>query len=79
MAQNPETHRHAQAEVDQVVGHDRLPSVDDIPNLPYIDAIVKETMRWHPSLPLGSLSARLLCYADANSIPYRSLSCGFGR
>ncbi|EMD36016.1 hypothetical protein CERSUDRAFT_52754 [Gelatoporia subvermispora B] len=53
MAQNPEVHRWAQAEVDHVVGQDRMPSVDDIPNLPYIDAIVKETMRWHPSLPLG--------------------------
>ncbi|EMD36018.1 hypothetical protein CERSUDRAFT_115946 [Gelatoporia subvermispora B] len=54
MAENPEVHRRAQAEVDHVVGQDRMPSIGDIPNLPYIDAVVKEAMRWHPSLPLGA-------------------------
>ena len=33
----------AQAELESVVGTSRLPTVDDSPNLPYINAIVKET------------------------------------
>ncbi|EMD36019.1 hypothetical protein CERSUDRAFT_96243 [Gelatoporia subvermispora B] len=27
--------------------------MNDISNLPYIDAVIKETMRWHASLPPG--------------------------
>ncbi|OCH91964.1 cytochrome P450 [Obba rivulosa] len=53
MALNPDKQRLAQAEIDRVVGMDRLPIIEDIPNLPYINAVIKETMRWNPSLPLG--------------------------
>ncbi|OCH84169.1 cytochrome P450 [Obba rivulosa] len=53
MALSPNKQVLAQAEIDRVVGIDRLPSIEDMPNLPYINAVIKETMRWHPSLPLG--------------------------
>ncbi|OCH86925.1 cytochrome P450 [Obba rivulosa] len=53
MALNPDKQRLAQAEIDRVVGMDRLPIIEDMPNLPYINAVIKETMRWNPSLPLG--------------------------
>ncbi|KAJ5425370.1 Cytochrome P450 E-classgroup I [Penicillium sp. CMV-2018d] len=52
MAQFPAVQRHAQAELDEVVGL-RLPTLNDRPNLPYIDALIKEVMRWHPIGPLG--------------------------
>ena len=42
----PEVQIKAQAELDQVVGPHRLPTLDDRHNLPYITAIVKETMRY---------------------------------
>jgi len=49
----PEVQRKAQEEIDGVVGTDRLPSFQDRQNLPYVDAIVKEVLRWHPVAPMG--------------------------
>ncbi|PBK93541.1 cytochrome P450, partial [Armillaria gallica] len=50
----PEIQAKAQAEVDAVIGHGtRLPNFDDHPQLPYIDAIVLEVLRWNPVVPLG--------------------------
>jgi len=49
----PEAQRAAQAELDRVVGSDRLPSFEDRVSLPYITAIMQETLRWRPALPLG--------------------------
>ena len=41
----PEIQRKAQAEVDRVVGRDRLPEFSDEPALPYVTALVKEVLR----------------------------------
>ncbi|KAF8191538.1 cytochrome P450 [Mycena galopus ATCC 62051] len=49
----PSVMRTAQAELDEVVGRDRMPSLSDRANLPYIEAIVKEVLRWRPVGPLG--------------------------
>ncbi|KDQ62054.1 hypothetical protein JAAARDRAFT_448042 [Jaapia argillacea MUCL 33604] len=49
----PEVQKKAQAELDTVVGTDRLPSPADREHLPYVDALVKEVYRWHPVGPLG--------------------------
>ncbi|KAF7289244.1 Cytochrome P450 [Mycena indigotica] len=43
----------AQAELDSVVGFDRLPSFSDYDSLPFIRAIVNETLRWRPVAVLG--------------------------
>ncbi|KAF8815532.1 cytochrome P450 [Phlegmacium glaucopus] len=53
MALYPEVQRKAQAELDAVVGPNRLPDFEDRPSLPYINAIVKESMRWNLVLPLA--------------------------
>lgn len=53
MALCPEVQRKAQAEVDAIVGKDRLPNFLDRESLPYVNAIVKELLRWNPSVPLG--------------------------
>ncbi|KAF8968805.1 cytochrome P450 [Flammula alnicola] len=53
MIHYPEIMRKAQAEIDRVVGRDRLPSFSDRPNLPYIRALVKELLRWRPAGPMG--------------------------
>jgi cytochrome P450 len=52
MAKFPDVQRHAQAELDLMVGS-RLPTMDDRPNLPYVNALMKEVMRWHPVAPLA--------------------------
>ncbi|KHN94886.1 Cytochrome P450 [Metarhizium album ARSEF 1941] len=49
----PGVARKAQRELDQVVGPDRMPTFDDLDRLPYIHAIVKETLRWRPVIPGG--------------------------
>ncbi|KDQ59105.1 hypothetical protein JAAARDRAFT_33833 [Jaapia argillacea MUCL 33604] len=49
----PDVQKRAQAELDRVVGSSRLPGFDDRKDLPYLNAIVKETMRWQPVTPLA--------------------------
>ena len=53
----PDVARRAQAEIDAVVGQDRLPSFSDRERLPYINALVLEVMRWHSVGPTGNLLA----------------------
>ena len=50
----PQVQRRAQAELDLVIGRDRLPTLDDRPRLPYVEALRKELMRWHVVAPLGT-------------------------
>ncbi|KAF9261942.1 cytochrome P450 [Marasmius fiardii PR-910] len=53
MLLNPHAQARAQKELDDVVGSSRLPDFSDRDNLPYINAIYAETLRWNPVLPLG--------------------------
>ncbi|XP_068655426.1 flavonoid 3'-monooxygenase [Aristolochia californica] len=53
LIRHPEVLAQAQRELDSVVGRDRLVSETDIPQLPYLQAVVKETFRLHPSTPLS--------------------------
>lgn len=50
---HPEVLPAAHAELDAVVGSDRLPSYTDEPSLPYIRALAKEALRWRPVAVLG--------------------------
>ncbi|CAL4922772.1 unnamed protein product [Urochloa decumbens] len=52
LLRNPEAMAKATEELDRVVGRDRFVVEADIPNLPFLEAIVKETMRLHPVAPL---------------------------
>jgi hypothetical protein len=47
--------RKAQAEIDAVVGSDRLPKFSDRPDLPFVEAIVTEVLRWNSVAPTGEL------------------------
>ena len=55
----PRVQERAQAEIDAVIGSERLPSLDDKKNLPYVEALIKEVFRWNSVLPLGEASAFL--------------------
>ncbi|KAK7039658.1 cytochrome p450 [Favolaschia claudopus] len=46
MTMYPEVQKNAQAAIDEVVGRDRLPDFED--NIPYVDAVVHEVLRWRP-------------------------------
>ncbi|KAH9165244.1 cytochrome P450, partial [Lactarius sanguifluus] len=49
----PNVQARAHAELDEVVGRGRPPTFADLPFFPYIRAMVKETVRWAPTVPLG--------------------------
>jgi len=50
----PDIQARAQAELDSVVGNDRLPTFDDRDSLPYVNAICKEVLRWNVIAPLSA-------------------------
>lgn len=49
----PDVMHQAQAQIDLVVGRHRLPTFEDRDKLPYIEAMVKEVLRWRPITPMG--------------------------
>ncbi|THH00805.1 hypothetical protein EW026_g1781 [Hermanssonia centrifuga] len=52
MARHPEIQRKAQAEIDSVVGHERLPDINDRDSLPYISQLITEVLRFNPIAPI---------------------------
>ena len=46
MILHPEVFAKAQAEIDRVVGTDRLPDFQDRTSLPYVESLVKEVYRY---------------------------------
>ncbi|KAL5532007.1 hypothetical protein ACEPAF_5571 [Sanghuangporus sanghuang] len=68
MVLNRDVQKHAQNEIDSIVGLDRLPLPEDRPSLPYIDCILKEVLRIHPPAPLG------LAHASTKTHEYRGWS-----
>jgi cytochrome P450 len=48
----PDVQKRAQDEIDRVIANGRLPKTADRERLPYIEAIMKETHRWHQVLPM---------------------------
>jgi len=53
MVQHPTVLRQAQAEIDAVVGQNRLPVFEDRALLPYCNAVFTESLRWSSPVPLG--------------------------
>lgn len=49
----PEVLKKAREEIDRVIGRDRQPDFEDMENLPYLQACIKETLRWRPIVPLS--------------------------
>lgn len=50
----PEVQRKAQEEIDQVTGGtERLPGFEDRERLPYVNALIKEALRWIPVISMG--------------------------
>ena len=48
MAFHPEIQRKAQEEITSLIGLDRFPCSEDREHLPYVEAIILETLRWNP-------------------------------
>ena len=54
MVRHPDVFAKAQAEVDAVVGHSRLPDFGDRPSMPYIEAMLSECLRYSTPAPLST-------------------------
>ncbi|KAG2055473.1 cytochrome P450 [Suillus hirtellus] len=53
MVSYPYVQKRAQAEIDSVVGRDRLPTFEDRASLPYVESVLRETLRWQPVVLLA--------------------------
>ncbi|KAF9002170.1 cytochrome P450 [Cyathus striatus] len=49
----PECQKKAQAEIDEIIGKNRLPEPGDRRSLPYVEAVLQEVLRWHTVIPTG--------------------------
>lgn len=54
MTLHPEIFSEAQAEIDTVVGRDRLPELSDREKLPFLECVIKEVYRWNPPAPIAA-------------------------
>ncbi|KZO97176.1 cytochrome P450 [Calocera viscosa TUFC12733] len=52
-AKHPTAQSKVKAELDAVVGSDRTPSFDDLDDLPYLNAFIREVYRWRSPNPRG--------------------------
>jgi cytochrome P450 len=59
MLVRPDVQKKAQAEMDALVGSERLPDFSDIEHAPFTTAVVCELLRWLPVLPLGESISEL--------------------
>jgi cytochrome P450 len=50
----PDVLKKLHAEIDSVVGSGRLPNLQDRTSLPYVNACIKEAMRWRVALPVSA-------------------------
>ncbi|XP_058108614.1 trimethyltridecatetraene synthase-like [Magnolia sinica] len=70
LLKNPAIFEKATKELDRVIGQHRWVEEKDVAHLPYIEAIMKETMRMHPVAPmLVPRLAREDCTIDGYDIP----------
>lgn len=53
MSLYPDVQKRAQAELDAVVGPNRLPDFEDGDRLVYVNALVREALRWQNVLPFA--------------------------
>ncbi|PPQ93158.1 hypothetical protein CVT25_002414 [Psilocybe cyanescens] len=65
LVKSPASLRKAQKEIDSVIGERRMPVPNDIHNLPYVQAVIKETHRLRPVAPTA------VPHASVNDCEYR--------
>ncbi|GLJ46439.1 hypothetical protein SUGI_0978650 [Cryptomeria japonica] len=66
---NPHSLKQAQEEISRVVGYDKRVEESDTENLPYLQAVIKEVFRLHPTAPLLSNRAETSCEIAGFHIP----------
>jgi len=66
---HPDILKKAREEIEEVVGKTRLVEESDIPRLPYLQAVVKETLRLHPTGPVTTRVCCQSCKIQGYDIP----------
>jgi hypothetical protein len=80
MTLHPEVQEKARIEIDSVCGTDKLPTFADRDKLPYINAVCKETLRFHAVTPSGERVSNVYPQdLTTYFYPRRPSSCGRGR
>ncbi|KAL6145291.1 PREDICTED: cytochrome P450 93A3-like [Fragaria vesca subsp. vesca] len=69
---HPDIMNKARQEINTIIGNNRLVQESDIANLPYLQAIVKETLRLHPTGPLIVRESTEPCSIGGYDIPART-------
>lgn len=69
---HPNVMAKARQEIDMVIGKSKIVEESDIIDLPYIQAIVKETLRLHPTGPLISRECTQDCVIGGYEIPAKT-------
>lgn len=72
MAKFPEIQRRAQAEVDGLTEGKRLPTMADRPNLPFVDAVLSEVLRWVSIAPVSKYPHSSVALATELIAPQQS-------
>lgn len=72
LLKHPEVMKKAQQEVDEVVGKTRLVNLSDSKHLTYVQAIIKESFRLHPPIPLLALTSSKECKISGFTVPANS-------
>ena len=55
MLLHPHVQRKAQEEIDKIIAQGRIHDLTDYEALPYLEAVLFETMRWEITLPSWSM------------------------
>ncbi|CAK8576015.1 unnamed protein product [Lathyrus sativus] len=73
LMKNPSLLQQAREEIESIVGKNRVVEESDVPNLPYLQAIIKETFRLHPPVAMVTRCCVSECKVENYVIPENSL------
>ncbi|XP_031284221.1 cytochrome P450 705A5-like [Pistacia vera] len=71
---HPDSFNKAREEIESAVGRNRLVEESDIRNLPFLQAVVKETMRIHPHVPIIFREPHRNCNIKGFDIPGKTIT-----
>ncbi|XP_059430089.1 cytochrome P450 705A20-like [Corylus avellana] len=69
---HPNVFQKLREEIRSVVGSTRLVEESDVASLPYLQAVVKETLRLYPPLPVTTRECRQSCQIEGYDIPQKT-------
>ena len=62
----PDAQERVRQEIDATLGKCRLPTFEDLGLVPYVDAVIKEGLRWQPIVRLGKSESTPVASSQTN-------------